>query len=95
MKCHHGQLLPHEDPQSLVMQPFTPPQDLESLPRDFGPLSLCTGHLWGQGMALCIVVVKGSELSPTVLEAKAFNLLLGQTPLEMTAECGPRTECSV
>ncbi|KAF2986323.1 hypothetical protein EK904_009852 [Melospiza melodia maxima] len=69
-------------------------KDLKSLPRDLGPLRLCTGHLWGQGMALCIVVVKGSDLSPTVLEAKAFNLLLGQTPLEVTADCGPRTDCS-
>lgn len=47
-------------------------------------------------MVLCIVVVvKGSDLSSTVLEAKSFNLLLGQTPLEMTAGCGPRADCSV
>lgn len=56
---------------------------------------LCTGQLWGQGTVLCIEAVKGSDLSSTVLEAKSLNLLLGQTPLGMTAECGLRTDCSV
>lgn len=42
MKCHHGQLLPHQDLLLLLMQAIhPPPQDLKSLPRDFGPLSLC------------------------------------------------------
>lgn len=78
MKCHHGCLLPHQDPLLLLIQALHshPPRPKEPPQRLWTPQPVpCTGHLWGQGMVLCTGVVKGSDLSSAVLEAKSFNLL--------------------
>lgn len=74
----------------------SPPHDAKSVPGDFGPLSLyLTPGACGDRHSFASGGLKGSDLPPAVLRAKSFHLLLGQTPLEMTAECGPRKDCSV
>lgn len=74
----------------------SPPQDAKSVPGDFGPLSLyLTPGACGDRDSFASGSLKGPDLPPAVLRAKSFHLLLGQTPLEMTAECGPRKDRSV
>lgn len=74
----------------------SPPRDPKSLPGDFSPLGRALRWVpVGPGAGSVHGGPKRSDLSSAVWEAKSFNLLLGQTPLETTAECGPRKDCSV
>lgn len=74
----------------------SPPRDPKNLPGDFSPLGRALRWVpVGPGAGSVHGGPKRSDLSSAVREAKSFNLLLGQTPLETTAECGPRKDCSV
>lgn len=60
------------------------------------PYATCAApwHPWGHGPGRCTAVGK-AWVSAFIPKAKFLCLLLGQTPLDVPAECGPRKDCSV